>query len=211
MFAARMLAGLIIAGCTASCTPGQELAQNPVHDVDPSGGPVSLFAYPWIWTDERGQNATFSVWRGEPLVVTAIYTQCRATCPRTIAKLRKLDDAFRSEKRAVQFLLVTLDPTSDTPERLSRFKAAERLPDSWHLLTGPIGETRELSDLLDIHVVGGGAHLVHNARIVVFDPEGLPVRTFSGFSLDNEAIVAPTSPLSRRLSARLSMRLSTEP
>jgi cytochrome oxidase Cu insertion factor (SCO1/SenC/PrrC family) len=48
---------------------------------------VSLFDHPWTWTDELGKPVTFSRWQGQPLVLTAIFTQCKATCPRTVAKL----------------------------------------------------------------------------------------------------------------------------
>jgi protein SCO1/2 len=148
---------------------------------------VSLFAYPWVWTDERGERVKFSRWRGEPLVVTAMFTSCRATCPRTIGKLRKVDDELRRQGRASQFLLVTLDPSTDTPERLREFKQSENLPDSWRFLSGDASETKELADALDIHVLDMGAHLIHDGRIVVFDAQGMPSRSFSGFGLDEEA------------------------
>jgi len=147
----------------------------------------SLFEFPWMWTDENGERIAFSRWRGEPVLVTAIYTQCQATCPRTISKLRKLDAAFRREGHVPEFILVTLDPRNDTPERLRRFKEGEGFPGSWHLLTGGLPETRELADLLDIHVLNADSHIMHDARIVIFDAEGMPFRRYSGWSLDEES------------------------
>jgi protein SCO1/2 len=148
---------------------------------------VSLFEHPWVWTDEQGERVAFSRWRGEPVLVTAIYTQCQATCPRTIGKLRKLDAALRREGRAPQFILVTLDPRDDTPERLRRFKLSEGFPESWHLLTGGVPETRGLADLLDIHVLNADSHIMHDARIIIFDAQGMPARSYSGWSLDDES------------------------
>jgi protein SCO1/2 len=194
MLTLRLFVRMALLAGIGACSPSAASpAQSPLPDISTTDSHISLFSYPWIWTDEQGQSVAFSKWRGLSMVVTAMYTQCRATCPRTIAKLRQLDQTFRLEHRAVEFVLVTLDPASDSPERLRRFKASERLPDSWHLLTGPMPMTRELSDLLDIHVVGGGPHLVHNARIVVFDRAGFPVHVFSGFSLDEEVDVADNS------------------
>ena len=160
----------------------------PVHTPAPASGPrVSLFSHPWTWTDEQGHPASFSRWRGQPLVVTAIFTQCRATCPRTVAKLRQVWDRFRNEGRSAQFLLVTLDPANDTAPVLLRFKAESGLPDSWHLLSGSIQDTHDLRDTLGIHVIEDGPHLLHDGRIVVFDEQGLPTRSFGGWSLDDEA------------------------
>jgi protein SCO1 len=183
MVAAQMLTGVLTAVALSACTSLQHVsAAAPTHDR-----PVSLFTHPWVWTDERGEAVTFSRWRGEPLVVTAVYTECKANCPRTLGKLRAVYAAFRREGRSAQFLLVTLRPASDTPERLRRFKQSAGLPESWRLLWGNVDETHEFTDLLDIHVLDAGSHLVHDARIVVFDPEGIPVRSFGGRDLDEEA------------------------
>ena len=177
---------------TSSSTRSQTLSQtrsSPSAAPASSDPPVlsaSLFSYPWTWTDEQGQPAPFSRWRGQPLVVTAMFTQCKATCPRTLAKLRQVFDRFQAEGRTAQFLLVTLDPDNDTPEVLRRFKAASSLPDAWHLLSGSSGDTRELRDTLDIHVIDDGPHLLHDGRIVVFDAKGVPTRSFSGWGLGEE-------------------------
>ena len=58
---------------------------------------TSLFSHNWTWTDEKGESVTFARWAGKPLVVTAIFTRCRATCPRTMAKLLKVYDGFRAQ------------------------------------------------------------------------------------------------------------------
>src|SRR5215471_9089054 len=77
-----------LGGCATS--PGSS------REIDlPRVARVSLFAHPWVWTDEQGQSVTFARWRGQPLVVSAVFTTCKATCPRTIAKLQELDAVFR--------------------------------------------------------------------------------------------------------------------
>ena len=185
------LAPLAWGGCAlspSSAAAGGGAPQVPGHEVGAAPqARDSLFSHPWTWTDERGQPVTFARWRGQPLVVTAIFTQCKATCPRTIAKLLKVYDGIRKEGRTAQFLLVTLDPTNDTPAVLSRFKASSGLPDSWHFLTGSTNDTRDLRDLLGIHVIDDGPHLLHDGHIMIFDARGLPTRSFAGWSLDDEA------------------------
>jgi protein SCO1 len=150
---------------------------------------VSLFRFPWTWTDELGRAVTFARWRGQPLVVSAIYTSCRATCPRTLQKMRELYASFDRSAGVPQFLLVTIDPTTDTPEKLKRFKQSEGLPDSWHLLAGTVPETRELADFLDIHIVDMDSHLLHDGRIVEFDAQGMPTRAFGGWGIDDETVL----------------------
>ncbi len=182
------LAGAL--ACLAGCAP---LAPRPpvseVRDVAPlrAAPRESLFSHYWTWTDEKGESVTFARWAGQPLVVTAIFTQCRATCPRTIAKLLKVYEGFRAKGRTPQFLVVTLDPANDTPKVLQDFKTSSGLPDSWHLLVGNIHDTRDLRDLLGIHVIDDGPHLLHDGRILVFDEMGVATHSYGGYSLDEEA------------------------
>jgi protein SCO1 len=185
------LAGWALACVVSGCAPLSSPPASPapaahqIADAPPSHG--SLFSYPWSWTDEKGQPTTFARWRGQPLVVTAMFTSCHATCPRTLVKLRKVYDGFRQEGLSAQFLVVSLDPTTDTPEVLRRFKTSSSLPDDWHLLTGDVNETRELRDLLGIHAIDDGPHLLHDGRIVIFDGQGNATRSFGGWGLDEES------------------------
>ena len=175
--------------CFGGCAPvqgGPRVADSARPMTAPGGSGPSLFAHPWTWTDEQGQRVALSRWRGQTLVVTAVYATCRATCPRTIAKLQKIEADFQRDHQAAQFLLVTLDPVSDTPDILRRFKQESGFPDSWHLLAGSVEATRELTDVLDIHVLEDGPHLMHDAKIVVFDAAGRPTRRFGGWALDDE-------------------------
>jgi protein SCO1/2 len=139
----------------------------------------SLFDFAWSWTDEQGRRLAFSRWRGSPLVVTTFYTTCTWTCPRTVEKLRAVDRAFRGRGISAEFVLVTLDPAADTPDRLRVFKEARRLPAEWHLLQGDPAGTRELADFLGVHVLEMEVHLVHDTRIAVFDGAGAPRRSFA--------------------------------
>ena len=139
--------------------------------------------------DETGRDVSFATWRGTTLVVAAIYTSCSTVCPRTVAKLRKVEQAFRRDAQPVQFLLVTLDPTADTPARLRDYKESEKLPESWHLLAGSTRTTEALTDLLDIHLIDMGSHIFHESNVAVFDANGMPLHTFRGTDFDDAAAV----------------------
>src|SRR5262249_27464904 len=128
--AACALAGALAAAGCAPLPPGPPVRE--VNDVAAPRGTAprsSLFSHDWIWTDEQGQSVTFARWAGKPLVVTAIFTRCKATCPRTIAKLLKVYDGFRQQGREAQFLIVTLEPANDTPAVLQHFKTESGLPE----------------------------------------------------------------------------------
>lgn len=138
-----------------------------------------MFGRPWVWTDETGAPVRFEAWRGTPIIVSMMFTDCTSACPMTIEKLRHATEALARDKRAATFVLVTLDPRNDTPEQLRRFKASRGLPPAWHLLRGDETDTRELADLLQIHLVEN-AHLFHETRIVVFGADGRLVGQLRG-------------------------------
>jgi cytochrome oxidase Cu insertion factor (SCO1/SenC/PrrC family) len=48
---------------------------------DPGGAvqPTVRFRYPWTWLDDHGERISLAKWRGEPLVITAVYTTCFET------------------------------------------------------------------------------------------------------------------------------------
>ena len=178
--------GLAVVALLVACGPTPGAARGLPTAEQAS---VSLFRHRWVWRDEQGETVALSRWRGEPLVVATIYTSCSTVCPRTIHKLRKVYDAFRRKGRAAQFVLVTLDPDADSPERLRAYKEAEALPQTWHLLTGSTADTRALTELLDVHLIDMGSHIFHESKIFVFDARGMLARSFVDLDFDDEASV----------------------
>jgi protein SCO1/2 len=170
---AASAAGLALAACASgpSAPPPArpDLTGGPI--AAPAGEARSLFAPGWIWTDEQGATVSFDRWRGTPIIVSMVFTNCTSACPMTIERLRQVSATFKAEGRAATFVLVTLDPLDDTPEQLRRFKASRQLPDEWHLLRGTDETTHALADLLQIKIVDN-AHIFHESRIVVFDADG---------------------------------------
>ena len=169
-----LLALLVVACAPASVSAGAV------------GATSVLFEPPWRWTDEQGTAVTFSQWRGDPIVVTAIFTSCTTRCPLTIEKLEKLDAALRKKGKRAQFALVTIDPQNDDPARLLRFKQSHHLPESWHMLRGGIEQTRDLCRMLGVHAIVDDSHIDHNVRIAIVDSTGQIVRNFAGWDFDED-------------------------
>lgn len=170
---------------------GCALTQDPVRDPEPAAPAPdpSIYARRWRWTDELGARVQLSRWRGKPLVVTAVFTTCKATCPRTIERLRAVHARFVAERRDAKFVLVTLDPANDTPERMRRFKAERGLPAAWTFLAGDERQTRELAGVLGIHRMDLDDHIMHDGAIVIFDERGVATRAYTGWGVDEEGPV----------------------
>jgi protein SCO1/2 len=162
------LLNVTIGGCATGTSGAGRDARRPTAVA---GETRSLFGADWIWRDERGEAVRFDRWRGAPIFLSLIFTNCTSACPLTIERLRRVSDTFKAEGRAATFVLVTLDPANDTPEQLGRFKLSRGLPAEWHLLRGGDAQTRALADLLQVKVVEN-AHIFHDSRIVIFDRDG---------------------------------------
>jgi protein SCO1/2 len=154
------------------------------------GARQPLFDPSWVFRDEAGREVRPANLGGEPAVVTAFFTSCQTRCPLTIRKLRKMDASFHRRGRTMAFLLVTLDPATDTPERLARFKRSNDLPDNWHLLTGNDEDTKRLARALAVNPLRDEGHIDHDVRIAVLDAQGRVVKSFGGWDFDEDAIVA---------------------
>lgn len=158
-----------LAACTESWKPTAASSNDRVKE--------SVFDRPWVWLDDRGGHVAFTQWRGSPIVLVAIFTTCQETCPRTLGKLREVYDQFGRDHRRAEFVVVTIDPETDSPERLREFRKSRNLPAEWHLLTGGSRETQELADLLGVHIMAmdtgmDAAHVVHDSKIMLFDGDG---------------------------------------
>jgi protein SCO1/2 len=133
-------------------------------------------------------------WRGAPVLVVPFYASCRVRCPMTIEKVRRVDAAYHARGQAASIVLVTLDPRSDTPARLARFKQSTNLPASWTLLRGELAATQALSRTLGVRATPDDAHIDHQVRVVVLDADGRIARNLEGWGFPvDEAVIGPTA------------------
>lgn len=136
------------------------------------------------WLTEAGARVAILDYRGAPFVVTAVETSCVSRCPMTVEKLKNVDALLRRNGVAANVILVSLDPRTDTPATLARFKASRHLPQHWHLLSGSEDDTRAFAKYLDVKVAEDQGPLDHDVRIALFDASGRQTMTFHGSSFD---------------------------
>ena len=143
------------------------------------------------WSTESGAKVAILDYRGAPFVVTAVETSCVSRCPLTVEKLRSVDSQLRRQGIAAKFILVSLDPRTDTPATLARWKATRHLPQYWHLLSGSETDTRAFADYLEVDTQKEG-DLDHEVRIAFFDADGRQTRSFHDVSFDASDVIGDT-------------------
>ena len=124
------------------------------------------------WTDADGATRTLDDYKGRPVVMTMSYTACRKTCSASMLWLRKMQGILARRGRDAAFVVVSYDPSHDSPTEWRRYRDARRLPPTWHFLSGAEADTRQLADFLELKYWVYDEHVMHDFRIVVFDADG---------------------------------------
>jgi protein SCO1 len=129
-------------------------------------------------TDRTGRTVTRADLSGKFLVVNFVFTGCSISCLAVNHRMTQVQEAVASQED-VRLVSLTVDPDSDTPERLAKFAMQFKADTNrWLFLTG---EKRMLHPLLEesflvqrdqrlLGFVPGG--FSHTDRIAVMDNRG---------------------------------------
>jgi cytochrome oxidase Cu insertion factor (SCO1/SenC/PrrC family) len=135
----------------------------------PIGGSFSL-------TDQRGNRAGPSQWRGKIVLLYFGYTSCPDACPTDLAAIGAAIDALGPIGSEVQPVFVTLDPARDRPELIGRY--AEQFHPRFLALWGTESQIREVAIAYKVYfekvpMRGTDQYSIdHTSFTYVLDPEG---------------------------------------
>ena len=147
----------------------------------------SLYHVESTWMDQNGTERELRSLAGRVQVVAMLYTNCAYACPRIMLDLKRIEGELGPEYgEDVGFVVVSIDPERDTPDRLAEFAAGSRLdPERWTLLTADPGDIRELAVLLGVQYrQTGPGEWVHSNLITVLDPAGEVIHRQLGLGTD---------------------------
>jgi protein SCO1/2 len=140
-----------------------------------------------VLTAEDGREIHFSDFRGQALAFTFFYTSCPLPnyCPLMNRNFASARDAISSTANAPtnwEFLSLSFDPHSDTPEVLATFGGYYRHgnPAHWLFASASTNTLATLAPALDLMVIHQGDSISHNLRTVVLDTHGRIYQQFDG-------------------------------
>lgn len=172
-----------------SAAPHADHPAAPTTDAGPSRTTErSVYQLPGTWRDQAGRELTLDELAGRPQVLAFVYTSCAFACPRIVAQMKRIEAQAASD---AGFVLVSIDPERDTPERLARFAESSGLSsERWTLLNGDDGRILELSVLLDVkYRATGDGEFAHSNVLILLDAEGVPVERVEGLEADLTPLV----------------------
>ena len=117
-------------------------------------------------------------------VANFMFTSCPSICPTLSANMATLHKQF-ADTSDIQFVSVTVDPETDTPEVLAEY--ATRFgadPARWHFLTGPIEDIHTLA--AESFKVGSVDNPVfHSDKFILVDDKGYIRGYYTGTDIDD--------------------------
>lgn len=153
---------------------------------------LSIYNLPSKWTTQNGKDIELKSLRGNVLVMVMIYTSCKAACPRLVADMRDIESKLEKKtKQHVKLILVSIDPKTDTPERLKSFAIENKMnQDPWIFLRSTEENTREFAAVLAVNYKQiSPIDFSHSNIISVFNPEGELVFQQEGLGANNEKTI----------------------
>lgn len=179
---------LIILLCffTIACQKTEETQQEEELDE------MSVFQLPAQWETQRGENIALADLKGNVLVSVMIYTSCKMACPRLVSDMKNIEKEIgQKTKVPVKYLIVSIDPETDTPERLTSFAKENNMTgDQWVFVRGSEENTREFANVLAVKYASiSPVDFSHSNIISVFDKNGVMQHQMEGLAVNNEETI----------------------
>ena len=197
---AAVLAALVLGLAATGAARAEDDPHAGHHELsgDAPAANRSLYQIPVQWTDQNGQPFELASLRGHPVVLVLFYGTCQSVCPSIVRDVKKIESLLPAAQRAeTRFVLVTIDPSVDTPERLLLYANEKGLDLArWRLLNGGADGVRVLANVLGIkYRPTGTGQYSHTIRITVLDRDGVVVDHADGLTRPVEPIAARVSAL----------------
>ena len=153
---------------------------------------LSIYNLPSEWTTQDGKNIELKSLNGNVLVMVMIYTSCKAACPRLVADMRNIEAKLNQKtKKNVKLILVSIDPVTDTPQKLKSFAIANKMDNEpWLFLRSTEDNTREFAAILAVNYKQiSPMEFSHSNIISVFNPKGELIYQQEGLGVNNDQTV----------------------
>jgi protein SCO1/2 len=154
---------------------------------------LSIYNLPSRWTTQEGKNIELKSLNGNVLVMVMIYTSCKSACPRLVADMRNIELKLNKKtKKNVKLILVSIDPVTDTPQKLKSFAIANKMNNEpWLFLRSTEDNTREFAAILAVNYKQiSPMEFSHSNIISVFNTKGELIYQQEGLGVNNDQTVS---------------------
>jgi protein SCO1 len=136
---ALFLVGVFALGAVVLAARGRDSDEGSPNTFEGALMPDGLRAPDFRLRNQDGDPVSMRSLRGQPVVVTFLYTHCEDTCPVQAQTIRGALDQLGHD---VPALAVAVDPPNDTPESARKFLAEQRATGRIDFVLGSRSELR---------------------------------------------------------------------
>jgi protein SCO1/2 len=180
---------IAISSCN-SLTTTEQTSENKQKELQISD--ESIFNLDTKWRTEEGKEIELKELKGKTLVMVMIYTNCKAACPRLVADMKAIAEQIPADnKKEIQYVLVSIDPDADTPEKLKKFAIDKEMDgEEWTFLQGDKNSVQEFANVLAVKYREiSPIDFSHSNIISVFNQQGELIHQLEGLGVNNKETV----------------------
>src|SRR6202158_5772893 len=169
---ARVVAPQLAA--TAGATPGP---------AGPPGAlglpPNSIPATDFTLSDQDGKPVSVSSLRGRVLAITFLDSHCKQLCPLEADQLAQAQKTLGTAAQ-LSLLVVSVAPTTDTPDSERAFAATHQWSGDWHWLQGTPDQLAAVWKAYSIAVEDTPDNVLHSTVLYLVDKNGFQRAGWAG-------------------------------
>lgn len=153
---------------------------------------ASIFQLNSNWENQDEEIIKLADLEGKTLVVAMIYTSCKTACPQLTGEMSLIEKSLgKYDPSKVRFVLVSIDPNVDTPEKMKTYlKINQFTGEQWLFLRGDEAATREFANVLAVKYKQiDPIDFSHSNIISIFSDEGILSFQKEGLNPDVSKIV----------------------
>jgi protein SCO1/2 len=139
-----------------------------LQGTDLGGTPAADFRL----TDQFGKSVALSQFKGKPVVLTFLYTNCPDQCPLTAEKLHTTMQDLGSAAQNVGIIAVSTDPARDNVAAALKFSEEHSMQDYWHYLVGSHATLAPIWSAYHIYAQPQQQTVNHSLGLFLIDKQG---------------------------------------
>jgi protein SCO1 len=161
-------------------------ASGPPSAFDGAALPANVTAPPFTLRDQQGRDVSLAQYRGHVVVLTFLYSTCGAPCVLIAQQIRGALDELPTP---VPVLIVSADPTSDSPARVRRLLSEAALAGRAQYLSGTPAQLQRLWTAYSVKPASAGPRVFDEyASVLLIDPSGSERVVFESEQLTPESL-----------------------
>ena len=191
--------GLLVAGLALVMAIGMREIWISAERKDFRSLPILSQVPDFRFVERDGQSRSLKDLQGEIWVAGFFFSTCSGPCPALNSQMGEISRAVTRTKGKVKVVSITVDPETDTPEKLRVYADKFGAGKNWWFLTGSLDDTFRLARegfKLAVEVnppatASRDGKMLHSTKIVLVDGQGRIRGYYNGTDADLLARILP--------------------